>query len=179
MHTKEWQCCWLWFSLTPGTTKARFATSPPFPLSSAFSEACCFRMLFPSSPGCKHVKLEDPSFCLPLTPLFPNPASSLPNSLIALFRVIYTITGKARKQKAGILLIELKHVTSVRCMSEWNRQLLNLPLFHSCANTNPVRLQQVYCSGSGHTLFAMLLGELQKQNGPQPPMDIAVPFLSS
>lgn len=86
-------------SSAPSTTNSRFVTSPSFLLSSAFSEAstlipaaCYFGMLFPSSPGCKYVKLGDPSLSSFPPLLFLKPAGCLPNSLPTLFS-IYTSTG--------------------------------------------------------------------------------------
>lgn len=174
------QHCELWFSTAPGTTN-NSVTSPSFPLSSAFSNtstlipaACYFKMFFPSSPGCKHVKLEDVSL-FPFTLLF-NPAGCTPNSQPFSKSPLNTLS--------GVLLIDPKSSTSVRHRDDtsllFQAASLQVLCKHQPKPAVSAAPRELYCTGSRHTWITQPPAELQEQgDGPQPPVHMPEPFPSS
>lgn len=120
-------CCELWFSTAPGTTNKHFVTSPSS-LSSACSDtstliftACYFKMLFPSSPCCKCVQLEDVFFpcpCFLTQQAVYQTHNPFQNHHLHPFRSV--INWSQISQTPGV---------TPACCSK-------LPLYRSCANTS-------------------------------------------
>lgn len=170
----------MWFSTAPGTTNKHFVTSPSFRLSSAFSDtstliltACYFKMLFPSSPCCKHIKLDDVSR-FPSSLLF-NPAGCTPTSQ-PFPKSPFTLF----QEKAGVLLID---PTSVRLRGDtsllFQTAFVQVWCKHQPRPAVSAAPRELYCTGSRHTSFPQLPTELQEQgDGPEPSLYTPKPFPS-
>lgn len=131
-------------------------------------------MLFPSSPCCKHVKLEDVSL-FPFSLLF-NPAGCTPNSQP--FSKSPFTPFKRRQERYELISSPPRQsdagVTPACCSK--------LPLYRRCANSSlcQLRLWLHGSTGSRHTSFTQLPAELQEQSdGPQPSLCMPEPLPSS